>query len=581
MSNPLLPEERARLAARYETARRTAIVSAVFSLLVVIILAASGLPGSRTDPLTQRMVGLKAELNKRPNDAHLISEIRALDQRTRVGYFRRRALSAEGGFLLLAGIAIFILSAKTAKQLRKKLPMPGKEPVPDAWGAAADSRSTVTVLGLVAGAVLLLFAFVSWHDIAFDYGKAVGVKREQARTANGWASSADMAKNWPLFRGPRGLGLVTTGSYPEQWDGPAGKGIRWKTPVPLPGKNSPIVWENRVFLTGATADQHVVYCFDADSGKKLWEKPVGAGSHTGAAVTISEDTGYAAPTMATDGRRVYAIFALGDVAALSMDGDLVWMRSLGAPESMYGYSASLALWHNRLIIQYDQGSDAESGKSALLALDTATGEDVYRVPRPVPNSWSSPIVVDTGKGDEIITCGNPWVIGYDPATGKEKWRASGLSGDVAPTPVYSGGMVIAVNTGCALLGIRAGGTGDITQSGVAWTATDNLPDIVSPLADCGLVWLTTSDGMVTCFDITNGSKVWEHPFDKPVRSSPARVGRYVYLTDREGVTHLFEASKTFGEAGQCPLGEEVETSPAFAAGRIYIRGKSNLYCIGK
>ncbi|MDH7571163.1 MAG: PQQ-binding-like beta-propeller repeat protein, partial [Armatimonadota bacterium] len=136
------------------------------------------------------------------------------------------------------------------------------------------------------------------------------------------------------------------------------------------------------------------------------------------------------------------------------------------------------------------------------------------------------------------------------------------------------------NTGSNLAAIRAGGSGDVTQSGVLWMAQDGLPDIISPLCDCQLVYLVTSEGLITCFDVTNGKLVWEHDLMKPVRSSPTLVGKRIFLTDQEGVTHFFEAGRTFKDLGSAVLGEPVETTPAFLGGRMFLRGEKHLYCIG-
>jgi len=173
------------------------------------------------------------------------------------------------------------------------------------------------------------------------------------------------------------------------------------------------------------------------------------------------------------------------------------------------------------------------------------------------------------------------VIAYVPATGAERWRAECLGGDVAPTPVFVGGLVYACNVGAYLSAIRPGGTGDVTKSGIAWQAMDGLPDMTSPASDGELINLVTSDGTVTCYDAASGAKVWEQYLEKQFRSSPTIVGKRVYVMDTEGVMHILEAGRAFREVATAPLGEPANTSPAFVGGRVYIRGKKNLYCIGK
>jgi outer membrane protein assembly factor BamB len=389
-------------------------------------------------------------------------------------------------------------------------------------------------------------------------------------------SAADYASNWACFRGP--ASGVVDGGYPVSWEGSSGKGVLWKTPISLPGWNSPVVWGDRVFLSGADKKKREIYCLDASSGKMVWKAPV-ANIGKGKTPEPNDATGYAASTMVADGRRVFAIFPNGDVVCYGFDGKRLWGRNLGTPESMYGYASSLATFRSLLIIQFDQGS-GDDGKSALLALQGATGKIVWRTVRPVANSWSSPIVVRRGDQGMVITNANPWSIAYDALSGKEHWRAKLMSGDVAPSPAYAGDMAFVCNSGAVLAGIRCDGHGDVTKS-VAWQASDGLPDISSPVSDGKLAFLATSEGAATCYDAKKGDKLWEHSFDEAsFQASPVIVGDKVYLLDSTGLMIIIDAKATFKEIARSPLGETSQATPAFANGRIYIRGTKNLFCIG-
>ena len=167
-----------------------------------------------------------------------------------------------------------------------------------------------------------------------------------------YPSREAIGRNWPRFRGPGGLGISAYTNVPSSWNGITGEGVLWKTPVPLAGQNSPIVWENRVFLTGASEDEREVYCFDADSGELLWQRAVadvpGSPSEP---PEVDDVTGFAAPTAVTDGKRVYAIFANGDLACFDFDGKRLWAMSLGNPDNLYvnghGVDSSLGLGASR------------------------------------------------------------------------------------------------------------------------------------------------------------------------------------------------------------------------------------------
>ncbi len=561
----------------YRAAVGTAVVAGVFSLIICAMLVSNHFHSKISAPLDSKELDeLKTVLLQEPKNDSIKEQIRAVDVELRKEYFQRRRFSEKGGYLLLAGIVVFLIGIKSAATYRKKLPMP--QTSSDEQGqeahAATVARWSVSVFGLAVGGVALVLAMMSGGGLTKESLQAADTK------VASYPSPEEIKKNWPRFRGPGGLGISAYTNVPSSWNGETGEGILWKTPVLLPGENSPIVWGNRVFLTGATEEKREVYCFDADSGQLLWQKGVNTPGSPLEPPEVMEDTGYAAPTAVTDGQRVYAIFANGDVACFDFDGEPVWADNLGNPENMYGHASSLAIYQNLLLVLFDQGSNAEDGLSELMALEARTGRTVWETERPVPNSWASPIVINTGTGEQIITCANPWVIAYNPATGGELWRAECLDGDVAPSPVFADGLVFAVNDYAYLAAIRPDGAGNVTETHIAWKAEDGLPDICSPLSNGELVFLLATYGILTCYDAKTGKMVWENDFETSFKASPSLVGDKVYLMSEEGVTFIFAASREYKELGRAALGEAVNTCPAFMDGRIYIRGKENLYCIG-
>jgi len=393
-------------------------------------------------------------------------------------------------------------------------------------------------------------------------------------------SPEQYAKNWPCFRGPGGSGVSAYTNVPNRWDGSSGENIVWKAPVPLPGHSSPVVWNDRVFLTGATEQKRQVFCFSTPDGKLLWAQEVPATPASRGKVEVSEDTGFAASTPATDGQRVYAIFANGDLAAYDFQGRLVWARSLGIPKNQYGHASSLVTWQDRVIVQFDQGT-ARDKLSRLMALEGATGKTIWETPRPVPNSWASPIVAQTAAGPQIITCGDPWVIAYQPSDGTEIWRANCLRQDVGPSPTSRDSVVYVANQFPQVSAIRTDGRGDVTATGLLWMGEDGLPDICSPLATPEYLLLLASSGTLTCYRRTDGKKLWEHDFETNFKSSPSLVGSTVYVISEEGKGWVVQPGpdgvKPLAESN---LGEPCVTSPAFQDGRIYLRGQTHLFCIG-
>jgi outer membrane protein assembly factor BamB len=360
-------------------------------------------------------------------------------------------------------------------------------------------------------------------------------------------------------------------NIPVDWNGAGGKNILWKVKVPKPGFSSPVLWGDQLFVTGADAQARMVYCYDRNTGKLLWEAAADKIQGSPAALPkVTSDTGLAAPTMATNGRAVFAIFATGDVIAFDLSGQRLWARNIGVPDNHYGHSSSLVIYKDNLLIQYDTN---RSGK--LIALSAKTGETAWETQRKSKISWSSPALVNTGKRMEVILSTNPDISSYNPETGKELWSVDCLSGEVGPSVGYSDGMVFAANEYAKLVGIKLGATPEI-----AWEADEFLPEVSSPLAVRGLLYIATSYGVFACYEAKTGTKLWSQEFGDSFYSSPVYADGKVFITDMSGKTHIVQATKEYQPVGTPELGEKAVCSPVFSNGRIYLRGMNQLFCIG-
>ena len=557
----------------YRSAVTTAIVCAVFSFIVLTFFVINYIQFRVIDANWEiQSLNLKKEFGQNLDDERLLAKIRQLDLEFRQHRIRRLDFSRKGGYLLLGSIVIMLIAIKSADTFKKKLPAPGVPGDKDneqllqakfsRWAVAAG----LAVLG--SGALILAMG----TDI--DFGGTNGV-------STSYPSFEQVSQNWPSFRGPEGLGIVAFTNIPDSWNGKSGEGILWKTKIPLHGNNSPVVWEDRVFLSGGNQNELKVFCYDTVSGKLLWTGEIESPhlKNEEEPFEVMEDTGFAAPTLVTDGRRVYAIFVTGDIGAFDFNGKSVWTRSLGIPDSSYGYASSLAMYRNLVLIQYDQGGP-EDGISRLIALDGVTGQTVWETKRPVPNSWSSPIVTKIGEQFQLITCADPWVIAYDPAKGKELWRVNCLYGDVAPSPIYANGLIYVVEPDARLIAIRADGQGDITETHIAWDNDEWGPSMCSPLSNGELVFLLASEGLLGCYKSLDGTKLYEQDLRENFTASPSLVGDKLYILTEEGVMLIIQVGPEYKELTKCELGEKCYATPAFVDGRIYIKGLENLYCIG-
>jgi hypothetical protein len=312
----------------YASAISTAIVGSVFSFIILVLLVSNFIRATVVQARReQELINQKIEIQNRPGDEQLLSQIRQLDLQFRQNLIRNLDFTRKGSYLLLATVVITLIGLKSAGSIRKKMPTPTpgadrlKEQIQDAKYSRLAVTAGIVLLGL--GSFLLAVS----PEIVFYEAKPEDVSFPSVEQIN---------KNWPRFRGPEGSGISAYTDVPVHWDGKTGKGILWKTEVPLPGMNSPVVWEDRVFLTGGDSNEFHVFCFDANTGVLLWtgdvrnlfseskEKPF----------DVWDDTGYAAPTVATDGRRVYAIFITGIVACFDFDGNKVWEKDLGVPDNI-------------------------------------------------------------------------------------------------------------------------------------------------------------------------------------------------------------------------------------------------------
>lgn len=603
-----------------------AAVASAFCLILAVVLVRELLRDARENPLAAaRLTAIDDRINaaekavkdmeaadEEPPAAQmqakyaalesLRAEYRHADEQIRKEFFERRRFMTFGGWMLLGGAIVLAISLKTAFKLAEEPPALGPMDMSRAQPARAASFARWAVVGcaVAAAATLGLVVFVPGTTplpkVATDRSVRPTTDRSVGPTTTRPVTEDMLAKNWIGFRGYMGIGVAAPRAVLTDWDGPSGKNILWKMPVPLPGNNSPIIFEDRLFMTGSDGLKREVYCFDANTGKPIWTKLV---SKTEKPVPdeeiVNKGTGWAPATMATDGNRVMAMFPTGELVALDIEGNELWRKQYDVADNSYGHASSLLVWNNRLIVQLDIGKTTKTIKSCILALDTTTGNEIWKTPRPVIQSWASPIVAKTPSGVQIIAAGNPWIAAYDPASGKEIWKYKGFGGELAPSPGYANGLVYMGVETSDLLAIRTDLKGDVNASAVVWkTSEAYLPDIVSILATDDFVF-SIKGGRIVCLDAKTGPKNDEPVWDCDVseidfKASPILVGDTVFVLDTDGVMHMFKVNekvtltkvggKDVSTSRKAKLGEGCLATPAFANGRIYLRGEKNLYCIG-
>ena len=579
--------------------RLTVWISGCFALLLGLSMLVGHLGVKAEDPLkSPQLAQLKETLRSAPKDETTKQQIRELDLQLRQRYFRQLSHLRSGICLLFGGVAVFIFAVGQVRRLQKLPPMP--RPKPDAADQLAHTRAYSRWAVAAGGLAIAVLLFVLSLGIttrlptqAAELDKLLDRSSETATDAGGHlsprpfpdcASAEELQQNWPRFRGVDGSGVSPFTNLPASWDAKSGANILWKTATPGAGFNSPIIWGTRIFFSGSSAGKLEVFCLDAKSGQLVWRQPAaGVAAEPSESSTPSEsgpmDSGSTASTMATDGRRVYAMLRNGEVVAFSLEGKRLWSKTFGLLSNPYGHASSLATYRDHLIVQLDQGT-SEEGKAMLYSLDGASGKVAWQRPRHVESSWSSPVVFESGGKAQIVALAVPAIIAYAANDGSELWKVDGMSGEVAPSPIFAAGLVLATCPSSRLAAIQPGGQGDVSSSKLVWKAEEGIPDITSPASNGELVFAVTSLGTLSCFDAKDGKKQWDHEFEKSFYVSPSIVGDKVYLFSHKGTAIILKAARQFQELFRTDMEDTFYACPAFFSGGMILKGEKQVWCIG-
>ncbi len=392
------------------------------------------------------------------------------------------------------------------------------------------------------------------------------------------APSVSRAQNWPCWRGSNGDGTSMEVNLPVRWDSVTN--VLWKITVPGSGYSSPVVWEDRLFITTAFPEkqQKALLCYNSKTGALLWHRTV-LNSHF---ESKHDNNSYASGTPATDGTRIYVSF-LDDrhvvVAAYDFSGKQVWVQRPGTFESPHGYSCSPVLYKNMVIINGDS-----QGDSFVAAMSTTDGHVLWKVPHDRPaHSFSTPIFRTMAGKTQMIFCGNREIASYNPDNGSKYWFVSGPSEDFCSSPVYDpkSGLVLVSSAWPVrdLVAVRPDGLGDVTRSHIAWRSRKGACYVPSPVISDNYLYSTMTTGEVHCMEASTGKILWVINMGQQY-ASPVLANGMVYMPNDEGVITVIKPGPALEILARNPLGEGMFASPAISSGKIYLRGFKHLFCIG-
>ena len=398
------------------------------------------------------------------------------------------------------------------------------------------------------------------------------------------------AADWSRFRGPGGMGASDATGLPVSWS--ASENIAWKTAMPGPGASSPIVFGDHIYLTcysghfvpgepGGSLEQlkrHLMAVRRTD-GEILWSQAVAAKLPEEEKI---REHGYAASTPAADAERVYVFFGKSGAFAFDHAGKQLWQADVGSKASGWGSAASPVL-HKDLVIV-----NASVESESLVALDKRTGKEKWRAGG-IKEAWNTPLVVTAASGrQELIVATAGKVLAFDPDSGKPLWSCkTDIGWYMVPSVVAAQGVVYCLGgrSGVAALAVRAGGSGDVTDSHRLWTSQKGS-NVSSPVYHDGhLYWMHEQRGTACCAKADTGEMVYEERLAGAgqVYASPLLAeGRLYYLT-RNGMMFVLAAKPKFEQIGTNQLGDRsvFNGSPAVAGNRLLLRSDKYLYCLGK
>ncbi len=421
---------------------------------------------------------------------------------------------------------------------------------------------------------------------------------------------ATASGNWPQWRGPEGTGMAQ-GDAPTTWS--STENVKWRVDIPGRGCSTPVIWGGRIFLTtavptgkepepeeqpqggrrrgsfhggGGPQVEHSfdVLCLDRSSGEILWhETAIVATPHEGHHGIYGS---HASNSPVTDGEHLFAFFGSRGLYCYDMQGELAWKKDFGVKMRMrvgFGEGVAAVLHEDALILTFDH-----EGDSFIVAVNKASGEELWRTERDEPTSWAPPQVVEHEGKKQVVTSATSKVRGYDFATGELLWECAGLGTNAIPVPLQWEDTVL-VMTGHRspkLMAIRLGAEGDLTGSNaVVWTTTQGTSYTPSPLLHDGRYYALMDRGFLSCFDAATGEPHYVQerlPRGHNFKASPVGANGKLYLASESGGVLVVKMGDELELLSVNELeGEVFISSPVIVGAEIYLRSLERVYCIAE
>jgi outer membrane protein assembly factor BamB len=456
-------------------------------------------------------------------------------------------------------------------------------------------------------------------------------------------ASSGLAGNWGQFRGPNASGRAEREDRLPDEVGPE-TNVLWKTSLPG-GHSSPVIFGDRIYLTGADKDLLVTFCLDRDTGKQLWRTEAPHATLE----TVHGTASHATPSPATDGKVVVSFFGSCGLFGYDVDGRQLWHIPMGPFKNDFGSGSSPILVEDRVILCQDHDTD-----SFIMAVDKFTGRELWKVDRSeFPRNYCTPVIWEVGGKKQVVVAATLRIVGYDFETGQEVWTVRGVARIVNMTPVVGDDGILyaacwspggddtdrivtdpfddvvkqhdanqdgAINPGEAPVGpvkdrftqidrdkdgqitrqeydsmrnvfesarnavvaVKPGGIGDITDSHVLWKYTKQIPYCPSPVYYRGQLFMIKNGGILAVVDARNGEPLKQGRISATgdYYASPVAGDGKVFTLSQQGKLTILDAGPEWREISSTDFGEKAYASPAIADGRLFVRTSGHLYCFG-
>ena len=414
-----------------------------------------------------------------------------------------------------------------------------------------------------------------------------------------WCSGTVVAEDavggpadWPRWRGHAGAGAGGSRRFPLQW---TDTDWAWTARLPGQGHASPVVWHDRIFTASAdeSAAKRFVGCHATADGRLLWQREI-----PGPIEPHHAQNSSASGSVTVDGVGVYWLWATKEqlrCEAYSHDGDPLWHADLGPYSSEHGFGASAAVWRDVLIVPIEH-----DGPSAVVALDTKTGRERWRLPRETARTaYSTPLVIESsdprrsGEASVVLASMAHGLTGVDPATGRVLWERRCFPKRTVSSPVMAGPLVlgtcgegggdntlVAVRPAAPATAARNAGDGRPPEPEVAYQLDRSVaPYVPTPVCSGERLYLWGDRGVVTCVGVADGKELWRGRVGGGFSASPIVVGGSVINVSADGEVVVIADGDAFEVLGRTPLGEPCRATPAVVGGRMYFRSVGRLHAL--